>query len=197
MVCFRFFYFFDMFFLFFLRRNRWPPVALTPAMCPVYLGFLLLNMARLGRLWRSCVLRSSMKSEVQRTRTITTTPTTVPQISCPQMRLRSPRTSVEIARREIQVWKSQTILLPKTSNPHKEWHRSVKIFPWLFVLVRRVLAIPVTSDAPERLFSTSCNTMTKKRCSLSCDHLEECVYLHETWTQVRKWAADKKVHDMN
>ena len=29
-------------------------------------------------------------------------------------------TSVEIARREIQVWKSQTIPLPKTSNPLKE-----------------------------------------------------------------------------
>jgi len=42
--------------------------------------------------------------------------------------------SVEIARREIQVWKNQTIPLPKTSNPLKEWHRSVKIFPWLSLL---------------------------------------------------------------
>jgi len=56
--------------------------------------------------------------------------------------------------------------------------------------------IPATSAAPERLFPTSGNTMTKKWFSLSCDHLEECVYLHEGWTQVRKWAADKKVHDM-
>jgi len=38
-------------------------------------------------------------------------------------------TSVEIARREIQVWKSRTIPLPKTSNPLKEWRRGVKIFP--------------------------------------------------------------------
>ena len=43
-------------------------------------------------------------------------------------------TSVEIARREIQVWKSQTIPLPKTSNPLKEWRRGVKIFPWLSLL---------------------------------------------------------------
>jgi len=28
-------------------------------------------------------------------------------------------------------------------------------------------------------------------------NLEECVYLHEAWPQVRKLAADKKVHDMN
>ena len=87
-------------------------------------------------------------------------------------------TSVEIARREIQIWKSLTIPLPKTSNPLKEWRRGEKIFPWLSLLARRVLAIPATSAAPERLFSTSGNTMTKKRCSLSCDHLEECVYLH-------------------
>jgi len=69
------------------------------------------------------------------------------------------------------------------------------MFPWLSLLVQRVLAIPDTSATPERLFSTSGNTMTKKRCSLSCDHLEECVYLHEAFTQVRKWAEDKKVHD--
>jgi len=106
-------------------------------------------------------------------------------------------TSVEIARREIQVWKSQTIPLPKTSNPLQEWRRGVKIFPWLSLLVWRVMAIPATSAAPERLFSTSGNTMTKKRSSVSCNHLEECVYLHEVWPQIRKWPADKKVHDMN
>jgi len=88
-------------------------------------------------------------------------------------------TSVEIARREIQVWKSRTIPLPKTSNPLKEWRRGEKIFPWFSLLARRVLAIPATSAAPERLFPTSGNTMTKNRCSLSCDHLEGCVYLHE------------------
>jgi len=43
-------------------------------------------------------------------------------------------TSVEIMRREIEVWKSQTLPLPKTSNPLTEWHRGVKIFPWLSFL---------------------------------------------------------------
>jgi len=61
-------------------------------------------------------------------------------------------TSVEMVRREIQVWKSHTIPLPKTSNPLKEWRRGVNIFPWLSLLARRVLAIPATSAAPERLF---------------------------------------------
>jgi len=78
-------------------------------------------------------------------------------------------TSVEIARKETRVWKSRTIPLPKTSNPLKEWRRGEKIFPWFSLLARRVLAIPATSPAPERLFPTSGNTMTTKRCSLSSD----------------------------
>jgi len=38
-------------------------------------------------------------------------------------------TSVEIARREIEVWKSRALPLPKTSNPLREWRRGVQIFP--------------------------------------------------------------------
>jgi len=38
--------------------------------------------------------------------------------------------------------------------------------------------------------------MTKKRCSLSSHSFVECVYLHEAYPQVRKWAADKKVLEM-
>jgi len=41
-------------------------------------------------------------------------------------------TSVKIARREIKVLQSQTLLLPKTSNPLREWLRgvTVQMFPW-------------------------------------------------------------------
>ena len=85
-------------------------------------------------------------------------------------------TSVKIAKREIEVWKSQTLPLPKTSNPLREWCSGVQIFPWLSLLARRMLTIPVTSASPERLFPTSGNTMTKKQCSLSCDNREECVF---------------------
>ena len=55
-------------------------------------------------------------------------------------------TGVEIARREIQVWKSRNIPLPKTFNPLKEWRRGVKIFPWFSLLARRVLVIPDVKD---------------------------------------------------
>ena len=57
-------------------------------------------------------------------------------------------TSVEIARMEIQVWKSRTLSLRKTSNILREWRRGVKIFAWLSLLARCVLAISATSASP-------------------------------------------------
>ena len=65
------------------------------------------------------------------------------------------------------------------------------LFPWL--VSRRVLAIPATAAAPERLFSTAGNVMTKKCSRLTCDNMEELVYLHEVWPQVREWEAVKKM----
>ena len=61
------------------------------------------------------------------------------------------------------------------------------------MLARRVLAIPATSTAHERLFSTAGNVMTKKRSRLTCDNMEELVYLHEVWPQVQDWEAVKKM----
>jgi len=88
--------------------------------------------------------------------------------------------SAEIADREIKIWKTRTVLFPKDKNPLDEWRcGAVHLFPWLGVLVRRVLTIPATSAAPERLFSMVGNVMTKKRSRLTCDNMEELVYLHE------------------
>jgi len=69
----------------------------------------------------------------------------------------------------------------------------VGLFPWLGLLARRVLAMPATSAAPERLFSTAGNVMTKKRSRLTCDSKEGLVYLHEVWPQVREWETVKKM----
>ena len=63
--------------------------------------------------------------------------------------------------------------------------------PWIALLGRKVLAVTATSDAPEHMFSTAGNIMTKKRARLSCDHLEELMYLHEVWPKVREWTAIK------
>jgi len=100
----------------------------------------------------------------------------------------------EIADREIKIWKTRTVPFPKDKNPLDEWCRgAVHLFPWLGVLARRVLAIPTTSAAPERLFSMGGNVMTKKRSRLTCDNMEELVYFHEVWLQVRGWEAVKKM----
>jgi len=102
--------------------------------------------------------------------------------------------SAEIADREIKIWKARTVPFPEDKNPLDEWRRGVvHLFPWLGVLARRVLAIPATSSAPERLFSTAGNVMTKTRSRLTCDNMEELVYLHEVWPQVREWEAVKKM----
>jgi len=62
---------------------------------------------------------------------------------------------------------------------------AVHLFPWLGVMARRVLAFPASSAAPERLFSTAGNVMTKKRSRLKCDNMEELVYLHEVGCRCR------------
>ena len=68
--------------------------------------------------------------------------------------------------------------LSRGKNPLDEWRRgTVHLFPWLGVLVRRVLAIPAPSAASEGLFSTAGTVMTKKRLRLTCDNMEDLVYL--------------------
>jgi len=94
--------------------------------------------------------------------------------------------SAEIADREIKIWNSRTVPFPKDKNPLGEWRcGTVHLYSWLGVLARRVLSIPATSAAPERLFSMAGNVMTKKRSRLTCDNMKELVYLHEVCPQVR------------
>jgi len=102
--------------------------------------------------------------------------------------------SAEIADREIKIWKTRTVPFLKDKNPLNERrHDAVRLFPWLGVLARRVLAIPATSAAPKRLFSTAGDVMTKKRSRLTCDNIQELVYRHEVLPQVREWEAIKKM----
>jgi len=86
------------------------------------------------------------------------------------------------------------LLFPKDKNPLDKWRRCVvHLFPWFGVLARRVLAIFAALAAPERLFSTAGNVMTKKHSSLTCDNMKELVYLLEVVPQVRDWDAVKKM----
>jgi len=79
-----------------------------------------------------------------------------------------------------------------TQEPSDWVERASSVVPWIVLLGRKVLAVPATSAAPERMFSSAGNIMTEKRARLSCDHLEELMYLYEVWPKVREWTAIKK-----
>ena len=71
-----------------------------------------------------------------------------------------------------------------TQNPLR---RVSSVVPWKALWGRKALAVPATSAAPERTFSSTGNIMTKKQARLSCDHLEELMYQHEVWSKVREY----------
>jgi len=102
--------------------------------------------------------------------------------------------SAEIADRKIKIGKTRTFPFPKDKNPLDEWRRiNVYLLPWLGVLARRVLSIPATSAVPKRLFSTAGDVMTKKRSRLTCDNMEELVYLRDLCLYLREWEVVKKM----
>jgi len=93
------------------------------------------------------------------------------------------------------LWRMRLQELPLHKNPLTVLRRASSVVPWIVLLGRKVFAVPATSAAaPERMFSSAGNIMSKKRARLSCDHLEELMYLHEVWPKVREWTAIKKAH---
>jgi len=102
------------------------------------------------------------------------------------------KSSSDIADEEIALWRMRLQELPSHKNPLNELRCASSVVPWIALLGRKVLAVSATSAAPERMFSSAGNIMTKKRARLSCNHLEELMYLHEVWPKVREWTAIKK-----
>jgi len=101
------------------------------------------------------------------------------------------KSSSDVADEEIALWRMHLHELPSHKNPLNELRRASSVVPWIALLGRKVLAVPATSAAPERMFNSAGNIMTKKRSRLSCDHLEELMYLYEVWPKVREWTAIK------
>ena len=58
------------------------------------------------------------------------------------------------------------------------WKDNRFLFPKLFVVANRVLCIPATSAASERLFSVAGRMLEKRRTSLSAGSLNNLLFLH-------------------
>jgi hypothetical protein len=71
------------------------------------------------------------------------------------------------------------------------WWRGLRQqkYPFLSALARRVLAIPATSAASERLFSVAGLVVTKKRNSLTGDSVSLLVWLHEAWDIIEEFES--------
>nr|XP_054589704.1 E3 SUMO-protein ligase ZBED1-like [Nothobranchius furzeri] len=68
--------------------------------------------------------------------------------------------------------------LAKEESPLKWWKENQDIYPMLARLARSYLSIPGTSTPSERLFSAAGNIASKKRASLSQEHVDMLTFLH-------------------
>jgi hypothetical protein len=99
----------------------------------------------------------------------------------------------ERAKDEIDKWKIRTKPSDKDNDPLKVWKQASKHCPYLSKVARDVLAVPATSAAPERKFSKAGDVNTKKRASITCENLEELVFLNEALPVVKKMRAEKEI----
>lgn len=68
--------------------------------------------------------------------------------------------------------------LPKKNNPLTWWKANAPRYPTLAKLAKSLLCIPATSTPSERLFSAAGNIASKKRASLSPEHVDMLTFLH-------------------
>ncbi|KAJ4949074.1 hypothetical protein JOQ06_020592 [Pogonophryne albipinna] len=68
--------------------------------------------------------------------------------------------------------------IPKDKNPFQWWKENETKFPSLAVVARSYLAAPATSTPSERLFSAAGNIVSKKRASLTKEHVDMLTFLH-------------------
>ena len=76
--------------------------------------------------------------------------------------------------------------LDKKKNPLKWWAEHEKTYDLIAPVARKWLAVPASSAASERLFSSAGLTVSDKRSRLTCDKIESLVFLKTAWPALQK-----------
>jgi hypothetical protein len=72
---------------------------------------------------------------------------------------------------------------PKDADPFLWWKNNHSKYPLIAKLARKWLGTVATSVPSERAFSTSGNTVTAKRCSLSLGLVRDVVFISENFRE--------------
>lgn len=83
----------------------------------------------------------------------------------------------EMLRKEVQMYFGEHKKV-RSLSPLQWWRDNEVKFPNLAQLARSYLAVPATSTPSERLFSAAGNIVSKKRASLTPDHVDMLTFLH-------------------
>lgn len=83
----------------------------------------------------------------------------------------------EIVRNEVLMYFGEQCIA-RDKSPLQWWKENAVRFPTLATLAKSYLAIPSTSTPSERLFSAAGNIVTKKRSSLTSEHVDMLTFLH-------------------
>ncbi len=81
-------------------------------------------------------------------------------------------------------------LAMETENPLEWWKAHVQIFPNLFKLARKYLAIPATSVSSERLFSDAGNLINAQRTCLNTNLVEKMLFLKRNMNVMNVFAPN-------
>lgn len=90
-----------------------------------------------------------------------------------------------VVRRQLAQLASET-QQPQTADPLTWWRENEARFHGLKRLARKYLAIPATSAPSERVFSLAGNICSRRRASLSPDHLDALVFLNANGDLIRE-----------
>lgn len=98
----------------------------------------------------------------------------------------------ETLERELNAYRNQAHLSHSATCPGDPllwWKQREGLYPNLAKAARKLLCIPATSAASERLFSKAGNIVTDLRCSLRPDHVEELLFLKSAWSKVEEYES--------